>query len=172
MYVAQCSGHRPQALSHGQLHGNIIISCPPPLRSQFFGNPMERFDAACRKLGDRIKAVLPQGSLRARIRATSREIRHTRDGTLAETLGEESIGLVVVDPDGHPLKYNQMEVLESIVAKQSVRIEVDVPGKDHRGWSRASCSFEVDAQPDLDDAWKADLADGARYMQQETWASD
>ena len=38
------------------------------------------------------------------------------------------MGLVVVDPDGHPLKYNQLEVYESIVARQSVRIEVDVPG--------------------------------------------
>ena len=132
---------------------------------------MERFDGACRKLGERIKSVLPQGSHRARIRATSREVRQPRDGALAETLCEESVGLVVVDPDGHPLKYNQMEVFESIVAKQAVRIEVDVPGKDNRGWRRSSCSFEVDTQHDLDDAWKADLAGGIQYMQQETWAS-
>ena len=132
---------------------------------------MERFDAACKKLGERIKSVLPQGSHRARIRATSREVRQPKDGTLAETLGEESVGLVVVDPDGHPLKYNQMKVFESIVAKQAVRIEVDVPGKDNRGWSRSACSFEIDTQDDLDDKWKEELAGGIRYMQQETWAS-
>ena len=43
------------------------------------------------------KSVLPQGSLRARIRATSRELPHARDGTLADTLGEERIGMVIVD---------------------------------------------------------------------------
>ena len=56
----------------------------------------------------------------------------SKDGTLADTLGEETMGLVVVDPDGHPFKYNQLEVYESIVARQSVRIEVDVPGEGAR----------------------------------------
>jgi hypothetical protein len=138
--------------------------------SQFYGNELERFDSACRRLGERIRSVLPQGRHRARIRATSRETRQPKDGTLAETLGEESAGLVVVDPDGHPLKYNQMDVYESIVAKQSVRIEVDVPGEGGRGWRRAASTFEMDAQADLDDKWKEDLAGGARHMLQETWA--
>ena len=120
-------------------------------------------------MGTRIKSVLPQGHHRARIRATSRETRQPKDGTLGDTLGEESVGLVVVDPDGHPFKYNQLEVYESIVAKQSVRIEVDVPGDGGRGWKRAASSFELDAQADMNDEWKADLATGARYMLQETW---
>ena len=132
---------------------------------------MELYDSACRRLMERVKSVLPQGCPRARIRATSRETRQARDGTLAETLGEESIGLVVVDPDGHPLKYNQMEVYESIVAKQSVRIEVDVPGEGNRGWKRSAAAFDIEAQHDLDDKWKAELANGVRYMQTETWAS-
>ena len=79
------------------------------------------------------------------------------------------MGLVVVDPDGHPLKYNQLDVYESIVARQSVRIAVAVPGDGGRGWKRAASSFEMDAQADLNDEWKADLATGARYMLQETW---
>ena len=74
-----------------------------------------------------------------------------------------------MDPDGHPLKYNQMEVYESIVARQSVRVEVDVPGEGGRGWRRAVSSFEMDTQADLDDKWKEDLATGARHMLQETW---
>ena len=77
---------------------------------------------------------------------------------------------MVVDPDGHPLKYNQMEVYESIVARQSVRIEVDVPGEGGRGWRRTASSFEMGEQADLDDKWKEDLAAGTRHMLQETWA--
>ena len=139
------------------------------------------------------KSVLPQGSLRARIRATSREVRHARDGTLGDTLGEERLGMVIVDspsppplasnahhvteschalgmqdPDGHPMKYDQMAVFESIVAKSHVRIEVDVPGKGGRGWRRAASSFELDSQQDLGESWRRDLQAGTAYMLQET----
>ena len=140
------------------------------------------------------KSVLPQGSLRARIRATSREVRHARDGTLGDTLGEERLGMVIVDhlarpppfannahhvieschalgvqdPDGHPMKYDQMSVFESIVAKQHVRIEIDVPGEGGRGWRRSASSFELDLQQDLGEAWRRDLQAGTAYMLQET----
>ena len=71
------------------------------LRSrQFYGNELERWDAALRKLMS--KSVLPQGSLRARIRATSREVRHARDGTLGDTLGEERLGMVIVETQPAP----------------------------------------------------------------------
>ena len=93
------------------------------------------------------------------------------DGTLSETLGEESMGMVVVDLDGHPLRYNQLEVYESLVAKQFVRIEVDVPREGGRGWKRSASAFELDCQKDLGDRWKQDLAAGARYMLKETWVS-
>ena len=138
---------------------------------QFYGSELEKFDNACRTFMSKIKSVLPQGCPRARIRATSREIRQPREGTLGETLGEENSGLVVVDPEGQPLKYNQMSALESIIAKQSVRvrIDVDIPGEGGRGWKRPASSFELDNQPDLDDKWKDDLASGARYMLKETW---
>ncbi len=48
------------------------------------------------------KSVLPQGSLRARIRATSREVKHARDGTLGDTLGEERLGMVIVETQPAP----------------------------------------------------------------------
>ena len=78
--------------------------------------------------------------------------------------------MVVVDLDGHPLRYNQMEVYETFVAKQFVRIEVDVPNEEGRGWKRSASSFELDSQKDLGDKWKQDLAAGAKYMLRETWA--
>ena len=137
----------------------------------FYGSVLEKFDGACRKLMSRIKSVLPHGCPRARIRATSREVRHPRDGELGDTLGEEATGLVIVDPEGHPLKYNQMDVYQSILAKQSVRIDIDIPGHEGRGWKRSGSSFELEHQPDLDDKWREDLTTGAKYMLQETWAS-
>ena len=72
------------------------------------------------------------------------------------------------DPDGHPMKYDQMSVFESIVAKQHVRIEIDVPGEGGRGWRRSASSIELDSQQDLGEAWRRDLQAGTAYMLQET----
>ena len=48
----------------------------------------------------KIKEFLPEGSNRARIRATSRVSKSLEDGTIGETLGEEARGLVVLDFEG------------------------------------------------------------------------
>ena len=45
----------------------------------------------------RFKNVLPEGCLRARIRATKRESLNAKEGCLGDTLGEESHGMVIVD---------------------------------------------------------------------------
>ena len=45
----------------------------------------------------RFKKVLPEGCLRARIRATKRETLHPKEGCLGDTLGDESHGMVIVD---------------------------------------------------------------------------
>ena len=68
-----------------------------------------------------------QGCPRARIRATARQARHLEDGTLAETLGDEAQGMVVLDYDGHPQKYDQVEILAGLVAKEVNVLKVDVP---------------------------------------------
>ena len=66
------------------------------------------------------------------------------------------------------MKYDQMSVFESIVAKQHVRIEIDVPGEGGRGWRRSASSIELDSQQDLGEAWRRDLQAGTAYMLQET----
>ena len=38
------------------------------------------------------------------------------DGALGDTLGDEAQGMVVVDFDGHPQKFDQMEILSQFVA--------------------------------------------------------
>ena len=70
---------------------------------EFFGTVFENFHKACQKLMGRFKSVLPEGCLRARIRGTKRETLNAKEGTLADTLGEESHGLIVVDRGGIPM---------------------------------------------------------------------
>ena len=56
---------------------------------------------------------------------------------------------------------------ESIVAAQSCRIKVDVPGPNGKGWKRTNA--EIDTQECLDDSMKEDLRSGARFLLEETW---
>ena len=67
------------------------------------------------------------------------------------------------------MKYDQLSVYESLIGKQSVRIDIDVPGHGGRGWKRSGSSFELETQQDLDEKWKEDLSTGAKYMLQETY---
>ena len=79
-----------ECLSWGRARGNNLVLT-------FFGTVFESFHAACRKMMGRFKSVLPEGCLRARIRATKRETLHPKEGCLGDTLGEESHGMVIVD---------------------------------------------------------------------------
>ena len=75
----------------------------------FFGTVMESFQAACTHLLSKFKSVIPEGSSRARIRATRRESRQPHEEQLGSTLGEEGFGLVVVDCTGMPMKYDKLK---------------------------------------------------------------
>ena len=68
----------------------------------FFGTVFESFHNACQHLMGRFKSVMPEGCLRARIRATRRESHRPKEGCLADTLGDEAHGMVVVEAGGHP----------------------------------------------------------------------
>ena len=59
----------------------------------FYGQELENFDIACKKLMTRIKHVIPEGCKQARIRATTRVSRKLEDGTIGETLGDEARGM-------------------------------------------------------------------------------
>ena len=93
-----------------------------------------------------------QGCPRARIRATARQARHLEDGTLADTLGDEAQGMVVLDCDGHPQKYDQMEIISGLVAKEVNVLKVDVPKSGGRGWKRANPKFGTQST-DLVESW-------------------
>ena len=55
--------------------------------------------------------------------------------------------MVVVDYDGHPIRYNQLTVYEDIVARhKSVRFDVQAVSGDGLKWKRANSSLEIDEQ--------------------------
>ena len=83
---------------------------------------------------DKIKQIIPEGCTRARIRATSRTARKAdSEGTLAQTLGDESRGMVVVDFQGHPQTYDSLKIFSDVVAKEVNVLKVDVPRENGRG---------------------------------------
>ena len=82
--------------------------------------------------------------------------------------------MVVVDFDGHVMRYDQLTVMESVVAAPASTLEIEVPGPRGKGWRRTDSSIDTAEDPELDDEWRKDLSEGARHMREETWikASD
>jgi hypothetical protein len=63
----------------------------------FYGTIFEAYANASDTLMGRLRSVLPQGSLKCRIRASARESRDpTKQGTLLDTLGEETVRCTVL----------------------------------------------------------------------------
>lgn len=87
----------------GALHECLTWGSQPGNNSmlRWFGPELGDFDAACRRLMASFGTVLPEGSLKARIRCTTRESKKVNDETLGDTLGDEAEGLVMVDFEGY-----------------------------------------------------------------------
>ena len=77
---------------------------------QMFSTVFENFHHAAGELMDKIRTVLPEGSTKCRIRTSAREMHQPTTSTLLETLGEETTGMVFLDPVGVPMKYDQMQI--------------------------------------------------------------
>ena len=111
---------------------------------------------------------LPEGSLKARIRATTRESKKASDGHLGDQLGEESTGMVTIDFQGHPLQYDMLQVYHDIVAQHThCRLDLEAQG-DRGGWRRVS-SINTEDEPQLDDNFRSDLRQGVRHLQTGTF---
>ena len=134
-----------------------------------FGTIFESFHAAAGNLMNKIRAALPEGSTACRIRASARETHRPTTGTLLETLGEESTGMVFLDPVGMPLKYDQLQVYRDIVGTSACRIEVDSEGKTRGSWHPTGLAFHTDDHPSLDAKWRKDLSLGADHVLRESW---
>ena len=132
---------------------------------EFFGTEYEAFLNATQSLVDRFRNVIPEGTHQARIRCSKRETldpSRAGQGTLGDTLGDEACGLVLIDPSGgHPLMFNQMEIMESVVASTNARIEVEVK-KGRSDWRRTGRAIET--QGEFDDQWRTDIAGGVKHI--------
>ena len=70
-----------------------------------------------------------------------------------------------LDLEGHPQKYDQLQVLSDVVAKEVNVLKVDAPEKG-RGWKRTRSEIGTcDPPPDS----KKKVADGANFVLRETW---
>jgi hypothetical protein len=132
----------------------------------FYGQELEIYDRACKRLMERIKQFLPEGSTRARIRATSHVSKTLKDGSLGDTLGDEARGLVVLDFEGHAHKFDQMQIMADVIAKEINVLKIDSPQPEGRGWKRTYS--EVDTREDLGEDWCQDMVKGAKYVLEET----
>ena len=129
---------------------------------KWFGPDLSAFHEACEQLIRTQGTVLPKGSLKARVRFTTRESTRNVDELLGDTLGDESEGLVMVDFQGHPIRYDQLSVLEQVVAKDRCRFELQVQTEESHGrWRNVGSTGEL--SPDT--PWRQDLLRGARELQ-------
>ena len=75
---------------------------------------------------------------------------------------------MVIDPSaGHPLKYDDLTILESAVASTHVRLELDV--QHGNGWRRTGSYIDTQGEDGLGDAWREDISQGARHILQMTY---
>ena len=73
---------------------------------------------------------------------------------------------VVVDFQGHPQTFDAMKILSDVVAKEVNVLKVDVPQSGGRGWKRTAAEISPD---EVGDGWRQQIADGAKYVMEETW---
>ena len=66
------------------------------------------------------------------------------------------------------LKYDQLQVLSDVVAREVNVLKIDVPAEGGRGWKRTFS--EISTQDDeLGKNWNQQISQGAKYVLQETW---
>ena len=128
----------------------------------------ERFNEIWSRLTGELvsRRFLPGGDRRAEIRFAPKAGPAVPTATLADTLGEESTGLVVVATDhkGAPASMTQVKKLAEVVGTQGVRIDVRKPTKRESGWRWNkrwdTAADNINEVIDVD--MVQDLANGAR----------
>ncbi len=133
---------------------------------RWYGPDLQSFDEACRKMMCSFNAPLPEGSLRARIRCTAREMKTFKGGSLGDTLGDEPTGLVQIDFQGHPIRYDELGVYEEVIAESRAgcRLDLQVQTEGRAGWRNVS-TLDL---PAGQHSWRGDLRSGAQQLREDT----
>ena len=64
------------------------------------------------------------------------------------------------------MKYDQLQILSDVVAKEVTVLKVDAPGSEGRGWKRTHAEIGTSELPS---GWRQKVADGTKYILKETW---
>ena len=134
-----------------------------------YATNFENFHAATGKLMDKIRTVLPEGSTKCRIRLSKRETHTPHISTLHETLGEESQGMVFLDPTGIPIKYDMLQIYKDAIGTAACRISVDALYKN--SWQKTGLIIDTAKDLTLDDNWKRDISKGADHILQTSYVT-
>jgi hypothetical protein len=138
---------------------------------QVYGTLYEAFQQACKVMMAKFEGCIPEGSLNARIRATRRETstpERAGEDIIGHALADEAVGMVVVDPAGHPMQYDGLTVMENIVGTQHVRLQVDVRGPGGKGWRPTDRTIDAS---ELGSDWKEDISKGSAHILERTYVS-
>ena len=62
--------------------------------NKWYGPELATFEESCRTLMGTFNTILPEGSLKARVRCSVRDSNTSKEKVLGDTLGDETTGLV------------------------------------------------------------------------------
>ena len=133
----------------------------------FFGQTLEEFSNACGSVARQLQTLLPTGGNRVKVRVTARETLNAKETTLEQTLGDERIGMLVMDFEGRPMSYEGVAAYAAIAQHRGVRLDVEEL-HDGQGWRRCRRSVEI-GDDVLDDDCREKLAQGAQALYEDTF---
>ena len=113
-----------------------------------------------------LQTLLPTGGNRVKVRVTAREMLNAKETTLEETLGDERIGVLVMDFEGRPMSYESVAAYAAIARHRGVRLDVEEL-HDGQGWKRCRRSVQI-GDDVLDDDCREKLVQGAQVLQEDT----
>ena len=86
---------------------------------------------------------------------------------------DQECGLVVLDPSGVAVKYDQLQILSNIVGSSAARIQVvDYQQPGSSKWQRArSRTIDFREVESFDDSWKNDIVAGTKHIIKNAWVA-
>ena len=139
----------------------------------FYSTVFESWLNASEQLMGKLRAVIPQGSNRVRVRASKRESHGAKVSTLRDTLGDEESGLVVLDPSCVPTKYDQMQIWSNIIGTSTARLQVvDYQEPRSQKWRKArNHTIDLRNIAEFDESWRNDITAGTKHIMKNAWVA-
>ncbi len=117
------------------------------------------------------RELLPEGDKRAQIRMMPKLGPNVRTGELGETLGDKSVGLVLVDANdaGRVRAMGGYDALGRLDYDQELIVEIRRPTADGKSWRQRPSVLDTSKCEELGREWRRDLASGAKALVEHTW---